>query len=393
MLNGSPAQWQLDKLDQLEGALLTGTIADPQYLQQQLRASMQAHGSAPSDTVAPTPSSVTEASTSNSVAPTRGNQHVQSTSQKNGAVAPSKVASAKTVAPSKAASAKAVAPSKAASEKTVAPTRNKQNTSVIPSQAVVEAENIITFEATTESNTSWITDQDTHEVMETTEPEESEEDIPEDIQQVLHEEMLEAQARHELITEGLTFELPRWLRKDRPPTVQIISDSFLKNWPQDNRCHLLTEDTSNIQQITHAVRSQSMRIQLPVTIVLVRAVRQIECLEPLKNAIQSLCRAIRVFSPAGRIFIASTTPSPNAVPVLGLRAHQHNKMLFQAVIGVNKKLTRVFYMALADHIWDGKEYIQPIRQYFDTEGDLTYHGCVLIRSCMFREAGLAPYSL
>ena len=307
------AQWEVQKLDHLEGFLLTDTIADSELLQKKLAQSLK-------ESTPPQMIDVAGPSTPQGTPP--GTPRYASQDEFQSGL----------------------------------------------------REHLITCEAADVSNTSWITDEDTHEI---------------DLQG--KDERLTVQAREEILKFGVSMKIPKWIRP-RHHTVHIISDQFLKNWPQrDGRSVITREAYYNIQQLTRAIKIQQIQLQLPVVVIILRSVRQVECLEPLKNALSALCRAVRC-SVSARIYISNTVPSPYVTPVLGVRANEHNKMLFEAVVGVNKRVGRVFYLLLAEHLWDGsKEFVQPLLQYFDAEGDLTYTGCVLAHSCIFREIGACPY--
>ena len=153
---------------------------------------------------------------------------------------------------------------------------------------------------------------------------------------------------------------------------------------------------AHLDQWTRAVRDRQVRLHLPITVIAVQCIKLQECLEPLKNTLGALCRAIQsIGEDNGRIFIVNNVPNPRQAPVLGQRTADHNKLLFRAVIGVNKMLRRVFYCDMAQHfVTPGTtEWIQPVSQYFDQDGNLTETGCFMYRSCLFRKIGILPYSL
>ena len=255
---------------------------------------------------------------------------------------------------------------------------------------------LITFEAGT--NESWVTDRDSQmedtvvQMDGSTQLSPVKDKTPQKKVVKARKRTLTEQARLEILTLGMDMKAPDWM-KNRPGTVHIISDEFLKRWPMDPKCSVVTQDFSSLQVLIKAIRAQQVRIQLPIVVINVKCIRQVECLEPLQNAISAVCRAVRVYSPAGRIFFTNTLPSPYSAPVLGVRASQHNELLFRAVTWVGKRMGRVFYTSMAEHFWDGKDYITPIRKYMDMEGNLTYLGCLTYRGCLFREIGITKYAL
>ena len=103
----------------------------------------------------------------------------------------------------------------------------------------------------------------------------------------------------------------------------------------------------------------------------------IQGLDPLKNALAALCRAIRAHNPHSHIFITNNLALPWCAPVLKARTGAHNDLLFKAVTGINIKLGRVFFMGIQEHMTGA----EPESLYF--KGDaLSYMGCMTYRSCV-----------
>ena len=203
----------------------------------------------------------------------------------------------------------------------------------------------------------------------------------------------EEDAIAEIMTEGMNWEIQGWHTKRRNMTVQILTDSFLGNWShRENKCALIIHPFPNINQWIRAIRRQEIPLQLPITVVALQCLKSMECLEPLKNNLAALCRAIRSCV-QGRIFITSNIPNPRCVPVLGQRAIQHNRLLHQAVVGINKNIYSVFYCDLAAHLISEGKHLEPIATHFTPEGELTKVGCFVYRGCLLREKGVVPFSL
>ena len=206
-------------------------------------------------------------------------------------------------------------------------------------------------------------------------------------------EVTNADARRAILTEGMGWKPEGWRHPSIRPTVDLLSDGFLTNWSRrERKCNLHQHNFSTLNQWTQAIRRQHVQIQLPITVVAVQCSRQYECMEPLRNGIASLCRAIRSVSPGGRIFIASNVPNPWIAPVLGKRVDAHNQMMYKAVTGI-KGIYSVFYCDISHHFCSDGQFIQPAKHYFTPEGDLTALGCFTYRSCLFREIGILPYHL
>ena len=157
----------------------------------------------------------------------------------------------------------------------------------------------------------------------------------------------------ELVAQGRVRYQPQgWFCKECTPSIQVLTDKFLCQWStRDQVCRLFAPGLAHhIGQWTHLIRNHQVPILLPITVIALQSIKQMECLEPLKNKLSALCRAIRkVFTTQGRIFIVNSIPNPRAAPVLGKRALEHNKLLMHAMMGVNQKLHRVFYCDVAQH--------------------------------------------
>ena len=247
-------------------------------------------------------------------------------------------------------------------------------------------DNVIIFGTGTLS--PWLSDNDTQELVE------SEVGSPQAEEQP-SEEDLEKAAVAEIQMDGMDLPIQGWIRKEVVQTVQVLTDKFLRNWSGlDRKCRLHEHRFPTISRWTQAIKTHEVQLVLPITVVAIQCIRQIECLEPLKNRLSSLCRAIRYANPSGgRIFIATNIANPRAAPVLGKRAKEHNILLMDAVGSVNKQLGRVFLCDVASHLWHNNEYIQPVSAYFNMDGDLTVQGCFVYRACLFREIGIAPYHI
>ena len=206
---------------------------------------------------------------------------------------------------------------------------------------------------------------------------------------------LEKEARLEIVQEGMTVNKDRWFfKRSQVPSVQLLTDTFLENWSlQDKKCELILKQYPTITRWTQAIRTCEVQIMLPITVVAIQCLKQIECLEPLKNRIVSLCKAIRLNNPGGRIFLATNIPNPRAAPVLGTRAKQHNDLLLRAVAIANKGMGRIFLCDVASHLWSNGTHLTPVNQHFTPEGSLTAVGCFIYRGALFREIGIVPYHM
>ena len=194
--------------------------------------------------------------------------------------------------------------------------------------------------------------------------------------------------------QGIQWPLTGWICKQCQPTIQILMD-FLQNWSlKDAHCVVDHHDYANLELWNRAVRAQQVRINLPITMIALQAVRQVECLEPLKNHLGALCQAIRSCpaSGPGRIFIVNNIKNPHCVPVLGKRVQEHNRLLFRAVTTI--PLQGVFYCDISQHfVWLDGQVVEPVNKYFTEKGKLSKTGMFLYRSSLLREVGVVPYTL
>ena len=207
-------------------------------------------------------------------------------------------------------------------------------------------------------------------------------------------EQLRQQAREEIVSQGLSLPTRRWHQQMSRASVHLIGDAMFNNWShKDRKCNLHLHSFANLQQCINAIKTQRIQLHLPITVVALQCVRQVECLEPLKNVLSSLCRVIRTANPAGRIFITNNIPNPRTAPVLGTRTSQHNQLLLQAVTSINAKFRKVFLCDVASHFYSHGEFLRPVSAYISNEGELTTTGCFVYRSCLFREIGIIPYHM
>ena len=206
------------------------------------------------------------------------------------------------------------------------------------------------------------------------------------------EDPMDRMARKEILLVGMNFPETGPVRK-LTPTVQILTDGLI-NWSdRDTKCMRTYKKIYNIKTWIHEIREQRIQVFLPITVIALQCVRQLECLEPLKNALIALCKTIRINNPGGRIFVCTNIPNPRSVPVVAQRTSEHNGLVTRAMRSVNSKLRRIFLAAMAEHFISQGEFIQPLSQYFTKEGELTEVGCFIYRSCLFKEIGIMPYHL
>ena len=112
---------------------------------------------------------------------------------------------------------------------------------------------------------------------------------------------------------GIKWKVSTWVYKNKQPTIQVLCDAFLAKWSRkDKYCQMFERWYSHIGQWTQAIRKHELIMldQLPITVIALQCIKQLECLEPLKNNLAAMCRVIRNIKGPGRIFIVSAVPNP-----------------------------------------------------------------------------------
>ena len=68
-------------------------------------------------------------------------------------------------------------------------------------------------------------------------------------------------------------------------------------------------------------------------------------------------------------------------------------MWLQAIRSTNRVIKKVFYLSVFEHFTSSKRnrIITPTYKYFQEDQQLTRLGCLTIRECMLREAGMKQY--
>ena len=113
---------------------------------------------------------------------------------------------------------------------------------------------------------------------------------------------------------------------------------------------------------------------------------------PLKNGLQSLCKAIRQHHRTCRMFITNLLPSPSSSPQRRTRNHAEFTLL-QAIRSANRALGKIHYLSLFEHFVSCRKTttIRPTHKYFTEDFGLTPLGCMVMRECIIWEAGLKTY--
>ena len=205
-------------------------------------------------------------------------------------------------------------------------------------------------------------------------------------------ELIRQMAVDEILEHGMTYTLPSWMRQTRPPALQLFSEEMLKRWPKvDKKCRVRCEEGWPISKWTQEVNMGHVSIIGHSTVLCLPRLKQMESMEPIKNKLGQLCRALRSIDPQGKIYICSNIPGPFGAPVLGARTLAHNQLLEMAVKGINANLFKVFYVDIARYF--SRDGQTGIAEFFHNNTELNYLGCLRFRALLFREVGLTAYAM
>ena len=186
----------------------------------------------------------------------------------------------------------------------------------------------------------------------------------------------------------MNYKLPSWLRTRRPPSIHVIADQHLEEWPLgDQYCKLTYCQHLPLSQWLEHLRTQQLTIKAHNVVLYLHKLRHETHLTLLKNRLAQLCRVVRAAAPECRIFLSDMLPTESTLE--NDQITRHNGQLFIAVQHVNCDLERVFYLSMRIHFND----IVPWMDYFKRSGELTRLGCLTFRGCLAREVGITNYTL
>ena len=82
------------------------------------------------------------------------------------------------------------------------------------------------------------------------------------------ERLLTQQAVREISQYGMQFKLPHWLKDRRPcnPSVLVLADTQLHNWPKDGLCHVIVKDWP-VKRWAQAIKLGEIRINCSIIVL------------------------------------------------------------------------------------------------------------------------------
>ena len=204
----------------------------------------------------------------------------------------------------------------------------------------------------------------------------------------IHPSMEDTLAIQQILQDSCQFTL----RGRNRPSVLILSDSRLKNWPRDSMCQVEYHPEWSLNKWLEALKAEIIRVTCNTVILYFETTCRYTDVPPLKNKLQAICSVIQLNNHSARMFISNLLPKVSDTPVSRFWV-ESSFILLQAVRSVNQVGQRVHNMALFEHFTSSKEckIIKPTHKYFDLDESLTPLGCLVLQECILRESGLKSY--
>ena len=209
--------------------------------------------------------------------------------------------------------------------------------------------------------------------------------------EIMEQKLLDEQAREHIRWEAEEFIQHQGRKKKRSPSVHILADSRIQAWlVTDGVCTVDYHPGWSFKRWLEALRVESIRICCNIVIVYFEAVKDYQDVPPVKNALQAICKVIRQHRKEARIYVGNLLPKPSPSP---MDKPDVNFVLLQAVRSVNRILRKVHYLSIREHFISKKgKVLCPVHKYFQEDNmQLTTLGCLVLRECLLREAGLKRY--
>ena len=196
--------------------------------------------------------------------------------------------------------------------------------------------------------------------------------------------------------EGINFHSPNWInRRAVAQSVVLLADSRVKNWPKNDKVVKVEYHPEwPIKRWAQAVKLGHIQLQHTTVIIYLEGTQFWEDVPPIKNTLHTLCKAVRHLGVNPRIFIANHIPLPRGSPLKAPeKVKASNFIQQQAIRSVARAMGRIFEISVFEHFVSSKKnkLLSPVGTYFMDDGMLTKHGCLVLRECLLREAGLKPY--
>ena len=205
---------------------------------------------------------------------------------------------------------------------------------------------------------------------------------------------LESLAKQEVKQECAEFLARQRSGTRRGPSVHLLADSRVEQWSlQDKVCLVDYHAGWTFKTWIAALRAETVRITANNVILYLEKTQEFDDVPPIKNALHTMCRTIRQHNHGTRIFITNLLPRVSGSPVQK-SVPEANFILLQAVRSVNRALGKVHFLSLYKHFTSAKtgRVIKWMHRFFmENNIQLTPYGCMVMRECLLREAGLKSY--
>ena len=209
-----------------------------------------------------------------------------------------------------------------------------------------------------------------------------------------HDQIMDEQALAAIRKEGMHYSVKKWLRKPRKDIV-FIADSQVKDWPFNDRlCTLFYHQDRPIRHWASDLRMGFLDVQSATTIILyLEGLCNWEDPPPIKNCLQRLVSSLRLQQPECRVFVCNILPRVGGSPLQrSTNLEMFNFSLNQAIRSICRAEGKVFLLSVYEHFVSKRnKVLSPTYKYFAGDGQLTRLGCLTLRECIFREAGLKTY--
>ena len=203
------------------------------------------------------------------------------------------------------------------------------------------------------------------------------------------------------VEEIIKFGYHPWIKKHKQrkqervvkePSMHILADARLSNWPHHDRlCVVDYHPGWSLKKWVTSLRAEITRIRCNTVVLYLKKTQEYNEVPWLKNALQMICKVIRQHRRGARIFICNSLPKTACSPVATPLVEIHFTLL-QAVHSVNRALYKVHFLSIYEHFISRKgKLIKPAHVYFQEDQEMTKYGCLVVRECLLREAGLRGY--
>ena len=133
-----------------------------------------------------------------------------------------------------------------------------------------------------------------------------------------------------ILDKGIKWKIPKWISKHRRRSVQVLADAQVEKWPlYDNICQVKYGQGWKVREWIEAICAETIRLEHSTVILYLEAAMRMD-FQPLKNVLQTLCKAIRQHQGGARIYMCNLLPRVTSSP-LGRCIGDANFTVLQAV--------------------------------------------------------------